>query len=64
METYTLPYMPTELSRIHVRLFGNVTNAAALRASLIAAAGMEGEAGQLERDRYDFCFVEAKTVCP
>lgn len=62
METYTLPYMPTELSGIHVRLFKNVRNSAAIRASLIAAASMEGEAGVQERDRYDYCFVEAKTV--
>lgn len=62
METYTLPYMPTELSQIHVRLFKNVSNAKDLRAGLIAAATMEGEAGDLERDKYDYCFVEAKTV--
>lgn len=62
MESYTLSYMPTELSRIHVRLFKNVTNAGAIRSSLIAAASMEGEAGERERDRYDYCFVEARTV--
>lgn len=62
MESYSLEHMPTELSQIHLQLFKNVTNAAELRSGLVAAASLEGDAGERERERYDYCFIEAKTV--
>lgn len=62
METFRLPYLPDELSTIHIALFRDVQNSKAIRSALIAAATTEGPEGDLERDRYDFCFLEAKTV--
>lgn len=62
MESYLLSHMPTELSQIHLSLFTNVKNAADIRSSLIAAATMEGPSGDSQREKYDFCFIEAKSV--
>jgi len=56
--------MPEELSQIHICLFKNVSNAKAIKASLIAASSMDGPGGDEEREKYDFCFVEGKTVSP
>ena len=64
MESYTLPHMPSELSCVHVCLFKHVSNAKAIKQALIAASSMEGPEGDEERDKYDFCFVEGKTVSP
>ncbi|KAL7410879.1 kinase binding protein CGI-121-domain-containing protein [Mrakia frigida] len=62
MESYTLPHMPEELSQIHICLFKNVSNAKAIKTSLIAASSMLGAEGDEEREKYDFCFVEGKTI--
>ncbi|CDZ98779.1 Cell growth regulatory protein CGR11 [Phaffia rhodozyma] len=62
MEVYPLSHMPEELSQVHIALFTNVRNAAEIRSSLIAAATMDGPAGDSERDKYDFCFIEAKSI--
>jgi len=62
MESYTLPHMPEELSQIHICLFKNVSNAKDIKSSLIAASSMDEPEGDDEREKYDFCFVEGKTV--
>lgn len=47
---------------MHICLFKGVSNAKAIKAALIAASAMDGPDGDIEREKYDFCFMEGKTV--
>jgi EKC/KEOPS complex subunit CGI121/TPRKB len=61
--TANYPHHPAYLSVLHIALFGNVTNAAELRAKLIQAATLEGSEGNIARDAVNFAFVDARLVC-
>ncbi|GLB33373.1 putative CGI121 TPRKB family protein [Lyophyllum shimeji] len=62
METFTFPQFSRERSTVHAALFTNVSNAGALRKRIIDAAGMEGEAGERERDAVNFAFIDARLI--
>lgn len=64
MESYHLSQFPVDHSSVHLAFFKNVTNSADLRKRLVAAATMEGEEGDKERDLLDYAFVEANMVSP
>jgi hypothetical protein len=64
MESYHLSQFPVDHSSVHLAFFKNVTNSADLRKRLVAAATMEGEEGDRERDLLDYAFVEANMVSP
>ncbi|KAG7529522.1 hypothetical protein FFLO_05590 [Filobasidium floriforme] len=62
MESYHLSHFPVDHSSVHLAFFKNVTNSADLRKRLVAAATMEGEEGDRERDLLDYAFVEANMI--
>ncbi|KAH8083561.1 CGI-121-domain-containing protein [Filobasidium floriforme] len=62
MESYHLSQFPDDHSSVHLAFFKNVTNSADLRKRLVAAATMEGEEGDQERDLLDYAFVEANMI--
>jgi hypothetical protein len=64
MESYHLSQFPVDHSSVHLAFYKNVTNSADLRKRLVAAATMEGEEGDRERDLLDYAFVEANMVSP
>lgn len=64
MQTFRYDHFPLDVSCVHVGLFTNVTNAAQLRARLIQASLIQGEAGDVEREAVNFAFVEARLVSP
>ena len=61
MESYN-PTTAKGFQTFHLALFRGVRNAGALRERLIGAASMVGEAGELERERVAYGFVDAKMV--
>ncbi|OSX60740.1 hypothetical protein POSPLADRAFT_1148484 [Postia placenta MAD-698-R-SB12] len=62
MQTFRYDHFPLDVSCVHVGLFTNVTNAAQLRARLIQASLIQGEAGDVEREAVNFAFVEARLI--
>lgn len=62
MESFTYEHFPAQLSSVHVALFTDVSNAAAIRARIVHASTLEGAAGDVERDAVNFAFIEAKLV--
>ncbi|TRM68612.1 kinase binding protein CGI-121-domain-containing protein [Schizophyllum amplum] len=62
MESLAFPHVPLELSVCHMALYTGVTNAAALRKRIVAAATAEGASGDAEREAIDFAFVDARLV--
>ena len=64
METFTLPTpaYPAELCSISMALFLDIPDAAGLRARLISASTMQGAAGDDERAKVDFAFLDARSV--
>ncbi|KAF9518406.1 hypothetical protein BS47DRAFT_1338337 [Hydnum rufescens UP504] len=52
----------TGLPRVHICFFTAVQNAAALRSRLIAAAGIDGTHGDVEREAVNFAFVDAASI--
>jgi EKC/KEOPS complex subunit CGI121/TPRKB len=62
MESHVLSHLPLELSTLHYQLFTQVKNAGELRQRLINASKMEGTEGEEEREKVDFCFVDAQMV--
>lgn len=63
METFTFPTFPSYASPVHVALFNDVTNSAALRKKLIGASQMSGPEGDQARAEVDFGFIDASIVC-
>jgi EKC/KEOPS complex subunit CGI121/TPRKB len=53
---------PPALTGVHIALFTSVTNAAALRAQIVQAATLEGNAGDMAREAVDFAFVDTRLV--
>ena len=64
METFTFPTFPAYATPVHVALFDNVFNSAALRRKLIAASQMDGAEGDQARAEVDYGFIDASVVCP
>lgn len=62
METYTLPSFPLSYHTVHIALFHNVTNAAAIRQRLIQASTATGREGDRARAAVDYSFIEASMV--
>ena len=48
MQSFRYAHLPAELSTVHVALFTNVTNSAALRARIVSASQLEGPDGDAE----------------
>ena len=62
MQALYYPHFPSALSTVHIALFTDVSNAASLRARIIAASTKEGADGDAEREAVNFAFVDAKLV--
>lgn len=63
METYTFPTFPLYASTVHIALFNNVSNSAALRKKLIVASQMSGAEGDHARAEVDYGFIDGSIVC-
>ncbi|OSD01986.1 CGI-121-domain-containing protein [Trametes coccinea BRFM310] len=63
MDTFRYPHLPSELSTVHIALFTNVTNSAALRARIVRASQLEGPDGDAEREAVNFAFIDARLIC-
>ncbi|PPQ73107.1 hypothetical protein CVT26_014728 [Gymnopilus dilepis] len=62
MESLCYPQFDSRHSQVHIALFRNVSNAAAVKARIIAASTAEGEFGEKEREAVNFAFVEARMI--
>ncbi|KAI0759741.1 CGI-121-domain-containing protein [Trametes elegans] len=63
MQTFRYSHLPPELSVVHVALFTNVTNSAALRSRIVRASQLEGLEGDSEREAVNFAFIDARLIC-
>ncbi|KAH9853321.1 CGI-121-domain-containing protein [Lenzites betulinus] len=57
------PHLPTAFSTVHVALYTNVSNSAALRTRIVRASQLEGPEGDAEREAVNFAFVDARLIC-
>lgn len=64
MEIFHYAHLPSPVSAVNIALFVNVANAAELRARIVRAASIAGEAGDREREAVNFAFVDARLVSP
>ncbi|EIW81984.1 CGI-121-domain-containing protein [Coniophora puteana RWD-64-598 SS2] len=62
METIHQPQFPSDLTAVHVALFIDVFNAAALKARIVRAATLTGPEGDAEREALNFAFVDASLI--
>lgn len=62
MEVFEYPQFSRHLSRVFVALFTHVSNAPEIRSRIISAATMTGDAGEEERERLNFAFIDPKAV--
>lgn len=62
METHTYPHFPSEVSKVHLGLYCNVSNAAELKKRLVTAATLAGEDGEREREAVNYAFIDATLV--
>ena len=62
MQSFRYAHLPAELSTVHVALFTDVTNSAALRARIVRASQLEGPDGDAEREAVNFAFIDARLV--
>ncbi|WVN90706.1 uncharacterized protein L203_105948 [Cryptococcus depauperatus CBS 7841] len=62
METFTFESFPAVHSVIHIALFENVSNSAAIRKRLVAASQMGGAEGDAAKEEVDYGFVEAQLL--
>lgn len=62
MESLHFPHFEPKHSQVHIALFRGVSNAAALKSRLVAAATAEGDYGEKEREAVNFAFVDARLV--
>ncbi|KAI0666172.1 CGI-121-domain-containing protein [Trametes maxima] len=63
MQTFHYSHLPHELSTVHVALYTNVANSAALRSRIVRASQLEGPEGDAERDAVNFAFIDARLIC-
>ncbi|KAL1939614.1 hypothetical protein VTO73DRAFT_9647 [Trametes versicolor] len=63
MQTFRYDHLPTEISTIHVALYADVQNSAALRSRIVRASQLEGAEGDAEREAVNFAFIEARLIC-
>ncbi|KDR74363.1 hypothetical protein GALMADRAFT_250235 [Galerina marginata CBS 339.88] len=61
MESLLFPHF-SEHSQVYIALFRNVSNAAALKSRIVAAATAEGEFGKKEREAVNFAFIDARLI--
>jgi len=64
MESLNFPHFSSKHSQVHIALFRDVTNAAALKLRIIAASTAEGSYGEKEREAVNFAFIDARLVRP
>ncbi|EGO30133.1 hypothetical protein SERLADRAFT_454421 [Serpula lacrymans var. lacrymans S7.9] len=62
MEIYRYPHFPTHLSVVHVALFTNVSNSAALRSRIVKAATLAAPEGDIEREAINYAFIDARLI--
>ncbi len=62
MQTFRYAYFPADVCTVHVALFADVANAAAVRARIIRSSITEGQEGEHEREAVNFAFVDACLV--
>ncbi|KIM42761.1 hypothetical protein M413DRAFT_18501 [Hebeloma cylindrosporum] len=62
MESLNFPHFEAKHSQVHIALFRGVTNAAALKSRIVAAATAEGEHGEKEREAVNFAFIDARLI--
>ncbi|KZT13190.1 CGI-121-domain-containing protein, partial [Laetiporus sulphureus 93-53] len=62
MQTFRYAYFPADVCTVHVALFADVANAAAVRARIIRASITEGQEGEHEREAVNFAFVDARLI--
>ena len=62
MESLQFPHFQSKHSQVHIALFRDVSNAAALKSRIVAAATAEGDYGENEREAVNFAFVDARLV--
>jgi len=62
MECMIFPHLYSKHSQVYLSLFRKVSNAADLKARIIAASIADGENGEKERERVNFAFIDARLV--
>lgn len=62
MDFFHFPHHHSSQSVAHFALFRDVKNSQALRKRIIAAATIEGAAGDQEREAVNFAFIDARLV--
>lgn len=62
METFTYSHFDRHHSAVHVALFLDVSNAKDLRARIVNASTLAGDAGGVERETVNFAFIDARLV--
>lgn len=62
MESFAFPHLPAHLQNIYICFFANVSNSKYLRARLISASTLPGDAGDAEREAVNFAFLDPKAV--
>jgi len=62
MESLHFPHFEPKHSQVYVALFRGVSNSAALKSRIVAAATAEGDHGDKEREAVNFAFVDARLV--
>ncbi|KAI0637580.1 CGI-121-domain-containing protein [Trametes polyzona] len=63
MQSFRYDHLPTELSTVHIALYENVSNSAALRSRIVRASTLEGAEGDAEREAVNFAFIDAQLIC-
>ncbi|KAI0665819.1 kinase binding protein CGI-121-domain-containing protein [Trametes maxima] len=63
MQTFRYSHLPHELSTVHIALYKNVANSAALRSRIVRASQLEGPEGDAEHDAVNFAFIDALLIC-
>ncbi|KAH9887742.1 CGI-121-domain-containing protein [Cubamyces lactineus] len=63
MQSFRYSHLPSELSTVHIALFTNVKNSAALRSRIVRASQLEGPEGDSEREAVNFAFIDARLIC-
>ncbi|KAI8984890.1 CGI-121-domain-containing protein [Trametes punicea] len=63
METFRYSHLPSESSTVHIALFTNVSNSAALRSRIVRASQLDGPDGDTEREAINFAFIDARLIC-
>ncbi|KAI0368477.1 CGI-121-domain-containing protein [Pilatotrama ljubarskyi] len=63
MQTLRYSHLPAQISTVHIALFTDVSNSAALRSRIVRASQLEGPEGDTEREAVNFAFIDARLIC-